>query len=99
MKMADVCIHDRSYTVHIKYPNKDDGPTLVKEWRTRVCDDCDATLSYESVRYRPDGCGIEVQCSVVDDIYEMLYTKKGRLALVKETLTKKGIQIPWFWVS
>ena len=93
----DTCIHDEGYTVHVEYPDKRDPPTLVKEWRTRVCDDCNATLLRETLTYKADGSGVRVNRVITDDTYWMLYTRAGRQKLVAEALEARGLPMPKFW--
>lgn len=80
------CIHDglRTYT------------TQTHGHRTELrvtCDECGALL------WGWDRADHETQLHkfYYDDVYELLYTRKGRMVLVKEALAARGWPVPDLW--
>ena len=57
------------------------------------CDECGALLwGWERLAHE-----IKPRVFISDDVYELLYTRKGRLTLVKEALIARGWPTPELW--
>lgn len=81
-----ICVHDSEH--NFTQTDLDDG--------TRVtvvnCKDC-GNILYERRIY----ADLTTFTCVVDDVYELLYTKKGKQTLLWEAVTARGMPIPAHW--
>jgi hypothetical protein len=59
---------------------------------TTWCKEC-GNLLYEKRIYAVD-C---IETTIVDEVYFLLYTRKGRLSLLKEALLEAGVTPPECW--
>lgn len=80
------CFHDCEYDA-TEVPEPDGSRTT-----TAVCRECSTTLWEKT--HRPDGT---VTRLVHDHVYELLYTRKGRLVLAREALKVRGWPEPSAW--
>jgi hypothetical protein len=61
---------------------------------THRCKEC-GNILYEKRIYDAD-C---IETTIIDEVYFLLYTRKGRLSLLKEALLEAGITPPECWRS
>jgi hypothetical protein len=90
---APECIHD--YSKAVVDTDNLDGPVF----RTRVmhCGTCGELLKDEAWSRRPHTAQVIVEQTSYNEVYELLYTRKGRLRIVIAALKDAGWKVPKFW--
>jgi len=91
------CVHDtdRRYEVLTNGVNLKYGTLHTDHITSVYCSKCDELLYARTL----DTITMESRTVIYDEMYELLYTKRGRKELVIESLKRRGIDIPMHWTN